>query len=207
MSYHLTPQEQQLLEALISGYSQREICHRLSISALEIDQIWERVHEEMESADAETPADIELREGYHRVERRHLEAELWASEARLNALMDTAPEAILVIDGRSGKIQRINNQALLLLGYTLREMIGASMEILVPEELRDIHVSYRLGFLNSVRKRELGYHPLIQGVCKDGRLVNLDIALTATAATDDVMVVCRVASEAALPSSQQSAQA
>lgn len=181
--------------ALVSGYTERETCHRLGLEPAQLNTVWERIRSEFETEESETAEDVELRDAYHRVERRRLESELWASEARLAALMETAPEAILVIEGRTGKILRVNNQSVMLFGYTMRELIGASMEILVPDELKNIHESYRLGFLNSIRKREMGYHPLIQAVCKDGSTVALDIALTATSATDDVMVVCRVAAE------------
>jgi len=199
MGYNLTEQEHQLLMALVSGYTESETCHRLGIKPTELHRIWERVRGEFEAGESDTVEDFELRDAYHRVERRRLESELWASEARLAALMDTAPEAILVVDGRTGKILQVNNQTLLLLGYTMREMIGSSMEMLVPEELKDVHVSYRLGFLNSIRKREMGYHPLIQALRKDGSMIALDIALTATSATDDVMVVCRVGTGQAVP--------
>jgi PAS domain S-box-containing protein len=204
MALNLSERESQILQSQVSGYTERETCNRLGIEPGELARIWERVREEVETGEMETLADAEIKDGYHRVERRRLEAELWASEARLAALMDTAPEAILVVDGRNGTILRVNNQSLILFGYTMREMIGASMEMLVPNELKDIHVSYRVGFLNSVRKREMGYHPLIQALCKDGSLVELDIALTATSATDDVMVVCRAASKTAeLPVNRQ----
>lgn len=181
--------------ALVSGYTERETCHRLGLEHAELSNVWERIRSEFESEESESAEDVELRDAYHRVERRRLESELWASEARLAALMETAPEAILVVEGRTGIILRVNNQAVNLFGYTMRELIGASMEILVPDEIKNIHESYRLGFLNSVRKREMGYHPLINAICKDGGTVSLDIALTATSATDDVMVVCRVAAQ------------
>lgn len=191
MPFKLSSQEQEILSSLNSGYSERETYLRLGITHLEFASIWNRIRQEFESHTPQTEAGHELMHGFNRIERRKLEAELWASEARLAALMDTAPEAILVINGRSGRIERANNQSLLLFGYTQRELIGAEMELLIPDELKTIHVAYRHGFLTSVRKREMGYHPPINAKCKDGRLVQLDIALTATSATDDVMVVCK----------------
>jgi PAS domain S-box-containing protein len=78
-----------------------------------------------------------------------------------------------------------------MFGYSPRELVGHEVEMLVLPEVRDVHVAYRNGFLNSVRKREMGYHPPIEALRKDGSTIWLDIALTATQATDDVMVVCR----------------
>lgn len=192
MSYSLNDKQLQVIDLLASGYTERETYLRLAIPQTEFGAIWQEIREEIEGTVAETPEDMNLCQSYHRVERRRLEAELWASESRLAALMDTAPESIFVINGRTGKIEQVNNQALLLFGYTARELIGKEMELLVPDDLKTVHVAYRNGFLNSVRKREMGYHPPIHAMCKDGRTICLDIALTATAATDDVMVVCKV---------------
>lgn len=195
MAYNLTEQEKRVLQSLASGFSERETYLRLEIPESEFGSVWMRITEEFEGNLAENMEETELRHAYHRVNIRRLEAELWASEARLSALMETAPEPILIINGRSGTIESVNNQALLMFGYTMRELIGKSMEMLVPEDIKKIHVAYRTGFLNSARKREMGYHPPIYAVCKDGRQLQLDIALTATSATDDVMVVCKPTAE------------
>ena len=191
MAYHLSDAEKTVLRSLASGYTERETYLRLNIPESDFFAVWQRIREEFEGNIAETMEETSLREAYHRTEVRRLSAELLAAEARLAALMDTAPEAVLVIDGRSGSIVQVNNQSLLLFGYEKRELIGKKMELLITDDLKTIHVSYRQGFLNSARKREMGYHPPIHAVCKDGRMIQLDIALTATSATDDVMVVCK----------------
>lgn len=192
MAYNLNDRQREILDSLSSGYTERETYMRLRMDQSELSKAWQQIREMFETHTADSLEEADLRDAFHRVERRRLEAELWASEARLAALMDTAPEAILVINGRTGRIERTNNQSMLLFGYPMRELIGGTMEMLVPDDIKELHVAYRQGFLSSVRKREMGYHPPIHAVCKDGRLVQLDIALTATAATDDVMVVCRL---------------
>jgi hypothetical protein len=65
-----------------------------------------------------------------------------------------------------------------------------SIEDLVPREHRGIHPAYRLGFLASMRKRNIGYHPPIFAVRSDGKHVELSIGLTCSSADEDVMVVC-----------------
>lgn len=141
----------------------------------------------MEPKDFETAAALLHHE---RSLRRRLEREAWAAEARLDALMDIAPEAILLVQGRTGEILQANNQAQIIFGYSAAELVGMSVEMLVPADQREIHVAYRKGFLSSVRKRALGYHPEIHALRRDGTTIELDIALTATPATDDVLVVC-----------------
>lgn len=197
MPIRITKLEREILELLASGYSEREVCARTGLTERRLEETWQKLAEKFQVNSPRNEEEFSLFHLYEKVERRRLESELWACEARLNALMDTAPEAVLVIHGRSGRILKVNNQALLLFGYPPRELLGRQVEILIPDELQKKHVNLRMGFLNSVRKRELGLHPPIEALRKDGSPVLLEIALTATAATDDVMVVCRPAISAA----------
>lgn len=177
-------------ELLGNGFTQREVSFRLKISEADVAEVWSEIAVRIQSSEPVSLADFGLVATYDRLERQRLESELWASEARLTALMDTAPEAVFLIDGRSGRILKVNNRALLVLGYSPRELLHQPMEILIAEDLRGKHVGLRNGFLGSVRKREMGYHPPIKALTKSGEMIELDIALTATASTDDVMVVC-----------------
>ena len=73
--------------------------------------------------------------------------------------------------------------AVLMFGYSPKELIGMVMEDLIQPPKRSLHERYRLGFLNSARKREMGYHPPIFAMRKDRSVVQLDIALTSNATT------------------------
>lgn len=188
----LTDQEREVLGLLRSTLSRREVCNRLQLTENEVAAIWSGIGDKLSSREPNKPEDLETLLAYEKIERYRLEGEVWAAEARLNALMDTSPDLIFLIQGQSGRILTVNNAAVKALGYSPAELVGEVMEMLVPNEKKEIHVSYRRGFLNSVRKREMGYHPPIKALCKDGSVLDLDIALTATQATDDVMVVCRV---------------
>lgn len=189
----LTKREREVFDLLAAGHSEREAYLRLGIQESEVGHVWHSIAEKMKGIRAKSAEDYETLLAYERIERRRLEAEVWAGEARLNALMDTAPEAVLVVNGRSGRILKVNNNAVVMFGYSPRELMGMIMEKLVPMNKRTIHEQYRNGFLNSIRKREIGYHPPIYAVHKDGSQIRLDIALTATQSTDDVMVVMRYA--------------
>ncbi len=153
---------------------------------------WRSLKKKLEGKLPVTLEEHRLVGSFNNVQRRRAEAQLRASEARLNALMDASEDAILLIQGRSGHVLRANNAAHVLFGYTPKQMLQEPMEVLVGDELRAKHVVLRSGFLRSIRKREMGFHPPIFGLTKDGREIELEIALTATEATDDVMVICRL---------------
>ncbi len=191
MALDLSTQELEHLELRKSGHTNREIAFRLKLSDTQVAGSWQALFEKITEASCETIEDHRLVAIANECCRRQLESELWASEARLNALMDLSPEAVFVVNGRSGTILKANNQASILLGYAPSELLGASVEMLIDPDLQSKHVFLRQGFLNSVGKRELGYHPPIEAITKSGESIIIDVALTATMATDDVMVICR----------------
>jgi PAS domain S-box-containing protein len=187
----LSNREREVFDLLAAGLKERDASDRLDLDDVEVEYLWRSIRVKLQTMEPESFEDYEMLLDYERIERRILEREVWAGEARLNALMDTAPEAVFLVAGQSGRILKVNNNAITMFGYTPRELVGMVMEELIMPNRRAIHEKYRVGFLNSVRKRELGYHPPIFAMRKDGTKIQLDIALTATVKTDDVMVVCR----------------
>lgn len=136
------------------------------------------------------PEEHDARLLYERALRCRLENTLRATQARFSALLEGMLSAVLVVDGRTGIIRQVNQQAEDLFGYARGSLVGVSVEGLVPEHHRAIHPAYRIGFLASIRKREMGYHPPIYAMRADGEKIEVAISLTASAADDDVMVIC-----------------
>lgn len=183
--------EHEVLTLMVQGNDEREVARELGLNLNQVSAAWASLTEKLRKLQPCTIDEFRMLLDFAQVEKRRLGDRVSTVEGRLNALMDTAPEAILIVDGRNGKILQVNNHAVLTFGYSQRELIGMIMETLVPPEKREVHRFLREGFLKSVRKRELGYHPPIFAMHKDGSILTLDIALTATTASDEVMVVCR----------------
>jgi len=182
----LSKVDQAVLRALSEGLADYQVCRQLQITPAAFARALKRIEARAASAEESENAGIY----YERALKRRQERINLSLSARLHALMDASPQAILVIDGRTGLIKEFNEVACTMFGYTKLELSELTVEHLVPDSIRAIHHAYRLGFLANVRKREMGYHPPIIGIRKDGSEVEMAIALTATVADDDVMVVC-----------------
>lgn len=188
--YDFSKEELQILELLGQGLSESEIAQALNMPVGDYRQRWQSLAnkfewQEPQSSEGKTQALL-----FERARSAALMATLHATQSRLRALMELTPNGVLVIDGRTGRISQTNDQCEQLFGYSREELAGMDVEKLLDPHLHDKHVGLRLGFLKSLRKREVGYHPPIFAVRKDGTRIELIIGLTASTTSDDVMVVC-----------------
>src|SRR5262249_6408245 len=76
-------------------------------------------------------------------------------ELRSRDLIESAPDAMVIIDA-SGQIVLVNAQTEQLFGYERAELMGASVEILLPERYRERHRDHRARFLPAPRVRPMG---------------------------------------------------
>jgi PAS domain S-box-containing protein len=67
------------------------------------------------------------------------------AEARFRALLESSPDAIVIVGG-DGAIQLVNARTEQLFGFDRDELVGQPVEILVPESLRGPHEKYRAAY-------------------------------------------------------------
>ena len=91
--------------------------------------------------------------------------------------LDAAPDAMLIIDA-SGVIRFTNQQVSALFGYSHDEIIGQSIEALMPERFRTRHVAHRKHYINSRRVRPMGAGLDLFGRRKNGTEFPVEISLS-----------------------------
>jgi len=88
-----------------------------------------------------------------------------------------SPDALLLV-GERGKIVYVNAAAVALFGYPANELMGQTVEQLVPETSRGIHERYREGFASAPATREMGARLVALSACrKDGTEFPAEIRL------------------------------
>ncbi|MBD0271491.1 MAG: PAS domain S-box protein, partial [Acetobacteraceae bacterium] len=107
---------------------------------------------------------------------RERAAAVAAGEARLRAVVDTATDAIVVIDER-GNIQSFNNSAEGIFGYAAEEAVGRNVSVLMGAQHSGRHDGYLAAYLRTGERKIIGVGREVEGRRKDGSPVPLDLSI------------------------------
>jgi PAS domain S-box-containing protein len=113
------------------------------------------------------------------------------SEKTLLNVLETAPDAIVVIDTR-GAIVMVNAQTEKMFGYQRSELLGEKIEVLVPIRYRAKHVQQRCEFFRTPRTRAMGSGLALFGLRKDGREIPVEISLSPVETDDGLLVTSTI---------------
>jgi two-component system sensor kinase FixL len=100
-------------------------------------------------------------------EATRIEAALRASEERYRSIVDSAVDAILVID-HHGLVEAFNAAAERLFGYAAAEVLGRNVNLLMPEPYHSEHDQYVSRYLTTGEKRIIGIGREVTALRKDG---------------------------------------
>ena len=97
-------------------------------------------------------------------------------EAHLQSVLDTVPDAMVVIDAQ-GIIQSFSATAERLFGYTAAEIIGLNVSMLMPSPYREQHDSFLARYMATGERRIIGIGRLVVGERKDGSTFPMELAV------------------------------
>jgi len=99
-----------------------------------------------------------------------------ARGAHLQSILDTVPEAMIVIDER-GVMQSFSSAAERLFGYRAADAIGQNVKILMPSPYREGHDGYLQRYKNTGERRIIGIGRVVVGEGKDGSTFPMELAV------------------------------
>ncbi|SFK72043.1 PAS domain S-box-containing protein [Nitrosomonas aestuarii] len=117
-------------------------------------------------------------------ERRH-------AEEMIRLAVEASPNG-MVMTNQDGVIVMVNTTTETLFGYQRDELIGQSIEILIPESHRVHHPDLRRSYLNQPSAREMGQGRDLYGLSKQGKEFPVEVGLNPIQTPGGVMVLASV---------------
>lgn len=102
--------------------------------------------------------------------------QLIAREAHLTSVLDTVPDATVVIE-RDGTIVSFNSAAVRQFGFSEEEVLGRNVRMLMPEPYRREHDGYIQRYLRTGERRIIGVDRVVVGARKDGSTFPMKLAV------------------------------
>lgn len=110
------------------------------------------------------------------------------AEERFRQVIERAPNGMVMVDQR-GKIVLVNAQIEKTFGYSSAQLVGQSIEMLVPQRFRSNHSNYRIGFMADPTARPMGSGRDLYGLRNDGSEFPVEIGLNPIDTEQGLMVL------------------
>ena len=121
----------------------------------------------------------------------HLPSAFHQTAKMVEALLESASQAILSVDS-SGKIVLANHRAEEMFNHTREELLGASIEILLPDSKRRAHEQHREHYFGQPHVRPMGIGMELSGRKRGGIEFPVEVSLSAIHTPDGVFAIAFV---------------
>ncbi len=113
------------------------------------------------------------------------------SQQMVNLAVEAAPNG-MVLTNKSGKITLVNSMIETMFGYSREELIGANIDILVPERFRGHHPQVRQTYIKQPVSRAMGQGRDLYALNKQGEEFPVEIGLNPLHTANGVMILASV---------------
>jgi len=110
------------------------------------------------------------------------------ADRRFHLAVEAAPNAMVMVN-QEGKILFVNKQMERLFGYSRDELLGMSVDRLVPERFRAKHAGFREGFFGGPQARPMGGGRDLYALSKDGAEFPVEIGLNPIETEEGIWVL------------------
>jgi PAS domain S-box-containing protein len=107
---------------------------------------------------------------------KRAQSDLVTREAHLRSILDTVPEAWIVID-EGGLVTSFSAGATSLFGYRAEEVVGHNVKVLMPAPYHEEHDGYISRYLRTGEARVIGYARVVTGLSKNGATFPMELAI------------------------------
>lgn len=111
--------------------------------------------------------------------------------AALNLIIESLPTGTIIVDSQ-GRIVRLNHQAESWFGYQRDEILGQSVELLIPDRFRSLHPQFRADYMEHPRVRPMGINRDLYARRKDGSEFPCDISLHPLPLQNDMHILVHI---------------
>lgn len=115
---------------------------------------------------------------------KQAQGDVTAREAHLRSILDTVPEAMVVIDP-SGIVTSFSAAAQKLFGYSEDEVRGRNVRMLMPSPDREAHDGYISRYIRTGERRIIGYGRVVTAQRKDGTTFQMELSIGEAAANGE----------------------
>ena len=109
-------------------------------------------------------------------DQKQVEEALRTREGHLRSILETIPDAMIVIDGR-GIMQFFSSAAERQFGYTEQEAIGQNVSVLMPNPDRRRHDGYLARYQSTGERHIIGIGRIVTGQRKDGTTFPMHLSI------------------------------
>lgn len=130
-----------------------------------------------------------LREWSHIQQHQRAEQDLKESEEKFRQMLEAASEGIVLVDS-AGKIVLVNRYVEMRFRYNRTALLNQPVEILVPSQHQQSHITLREGYLKNAIPRAMGRGKILAAQRSDGTTFPVDISLTPINISGEQMTMC-----------------
>jgi PAS domain S-box-containing protein len=118
--------------------------------------------------------------------------EVHEADAKVHALLETAPDAMVIVN-EHGRIVFVNAETEKMFGHARSDLLGNSVDLLVPERSRTIHARHRTAYFASATERgAMGSGRPLVGLRRDGTEFPVEIRLSPIRMNDGMLVTSAI---------------
>lgn len=116
---------------------------------------------------------------------------LFDHRAICEAIFNYSVEAIVIVN-KKGEIMHANPTACVLFGYSIKELLGSRISILIPQQYRNTHDKHMHGYIDKPKARSMAHGANLFGLKKDGTEFPINASLSPAKVNDTEVTIALV---------------